>query len=502
MAFDTDMAAPQPKPLLASRPSAPIRSLPTEPIATELKPLPPPSPVKELDQLASPLDLLGSELKENANLNKPLPQAGQNDLGAAKAPELDTVDRNFGDRLFSDMPQESTPEAVSVTDTTAHLTPAQQAEQIIARRRSKNGKARRKRSMSTSDARQVFTAAVLYPAAVEAEVVSTSMILAPDTSSETREEHVELPTRQSISADLAKSKAKLDISLQRAIDGGFQTNMEKELSRIYQKVDTNYNVNDRGAFQGIDDKVTHSAAAGDVDNGKAWKKLRRPSDINDYKKEMRELRESSNARKASGKVFVMVDSFTPTDLPVPSRPTSFHCILDNGLHMVKTATVPLRSGRGSVSKIAQEFELIQHKNLEFSLTLVVQRDAHLTEPQRPSSPNGRREHGSPTLKGLSRFFSSPKKQAAKREQQEREAAAEMAAQASRAEPMLAYINREGAFGRTGVIFERVASQCYAKCMVLDLPVHGVSTLLEAFRVPRALHRARMSPCCRRTSTRI
>jgi hypothetical protein len=91
--------------------------------------------------------------------------------------------------------------------------------------------------------------------------------------------------------------------------------MEKELTRIYQKGESNYKVNDRGAFQGIDDKVTHSTTAGDVDSGKAWKKLRRPSDINDYKKEMRELREASNTRKASGKVFVWSTRLRPRICP-------------------------------------------------------------------------------------------------------------------------------------------------------------------------------------------
>ena len=474
-------AASQPKPVTAARPSAPLRLMPTDCIATETKPIPSPSPVKQLENLESPLDSLGTELKMTADLDEQPNHNTTNNVKTNLPALLDTFGTASGDSSFTNMLEGSALQADRVSHAPTHLTPAQQADQIIARRRSKNGKARRKRSMSTSDARPIFTAAVADTVDTDTASATTSS----DASSEPMDEPVELPTRQSISADLAKSKAMLDISLQRAVEGGFQTNMEKELTRIYQKGDSNYNVNDRGTFKGIDDKVTHSAAAGDVDSGKAWKKLRRPSDINDYKKEMREIREGANARKAAGKVFVMVDSFTPTDLPVPTRPTSFHCILDNGLHMVKTATVPLRAGRGVVSKIAQEFELIQHRNLEFSLTLVVQRDAHLVEPQRPSSPT-RREHGSPTLKGLSRFFSSPKKQAAKREQQEREAAAELAAQASRAEPMLAYINREGAFGRTGVIFERVASQCYARCMVLDLPVHGVSNPTGSISGPSSI----------------
>ncbi|CBQ69222.1 conserved hypothetical protein [Sporisorium reilianum SRZ2] len=475
--------ASQAKSATAARPSAPLRLMPTEYNATETKPIPSPSPVRGPENLESPLDLLGTELKMTAGLDQPLAQNTNLSAAATAPPLLDSFGTESGDTTFTGMLEGSALQAERVSPAPEHLTPAQQADQIIARRRSKNGKARRKRSMSTSDARPIFTAAVTDDAVVDTDSATASTT--SESSAEPLDEPVELPTRQSISADLAKSKAMLDVSLQRAIDGGFQTNMEKELTRIYQKGDANYNVNDRGAFKGIDDKVTHSAAAGDVDSGKAWKKLRRPSDINEYKKEMREIREGFNARKAAGKVFVMVDSFTPTDLPVPSRPTSFHCILDNGLHMVKTATVPLRAGRNTASKIAQEFELIQHRNLEFSLTLVVQRDAHLMEPQRPSSPT-RREHGSPTLKGLSRFFSSPKKQAVKREQQECEAAAELAAQASRAEPMLAYINREGAFGRTGVIFERVASQCFARCMVLDLPVHGVSNPTGSISGPSSI----------------
>lgn len=169
----------------------------------------------------------------------------------------------------------------------------------------------------------------------------------------------------------------------------------------------------------------------------------------------------------------MVDTFTPADLPVPMKPTFFHCILDNGLHMVKTGTAPLRAG-GVASKIGQEFELIQHKNLAFSLTLVAQRDAHLVEPRPVPATTPRPAKISPVMPKVSRFFSSPKKAAKKasREQLEREAATPPPQQ--RLEPMLMFINREGAFGRAGVTFESVAEQCTARCLVLDLPVQGVA----------------------------
>jgi len=170
----------------------------------------------------------------------------------------------------------------------------------------------------------------------------------------------------------------------------------------------------------------------------------------------------------------MVDSFTPENIPVPSRPTKFYAVLDNGLHVVKTGTTSLRAGQSS--RIGQEFELIQHKNLEFSLTLVVQRDAHLVEPipqvnNSPTIPSSPKKVG-----GFSRFFTSPKKQAAKLRERETKFGSINGNQSQqiRGEPMLSFINKEGAFGRASVIFEQVAPQCLARCLVLELPVQGVS----------------------------
>ncbi|EPQ26751.1 uncharacterized protein PFL1_05730 [Pseudozyma flocculosa PF-1] len=452
-------------------------------VATEARPQPPPSPVKAMRDVESPLEKLGAAYMTAADADSAVEEA-RGRCGSDAA--MDTEDRLLPPRPSDAEIELRGPSNGRLSPSMLGappppITPAQQAEQIILRRRSKNGKGRRKRSMSTGDAGPVFTAArspLVSPEQLEEEELSEE--------SSVGSEPAELPNRQSISADLARSKAMLDVSLQRAIDSGFSANLESEISRIYRQGELTYKINDRGTFQGIDDKVSHTTAAGDVDSGKAWRKLRRPSDMNEYAREMREYRQNENPKRASGKVFVMVDSFTPAALPIPSKPTYFHCVLDNGLHMVQTATVPLRPG--APSKIAQEFELIQHKNLEFSLTLVVKRDAHLQEPQRPASPGGmgRKEHTSPTLKAFSRLFTSPKKQAAKRLQQERDEAAELAAQASRAEPMLSYINREGAFGRAGVVFDKVAASCHGKCLVLELPVYGASNPVQSMSGPSSL----------------
>ncbi|CAO1631455.1 unnamed protein product [Parajaminaea phylloscopi] len=334
------------------------------------------------------------------------------------------------------------------------ITPEQHAEQIIARRRSKN-KGRRKRSMSTgdagvSDARRARAGPHQSEAgSTEAEAVGTPSI------DEDPDQEDQLSDRASIQADLNQSKMMLDTTVQKAIDNGFSNGLCRDISRIFRDENSPYKVKDRGAFEGVQEKISHSRQAGDVDAGKAWRKLRRPSDINEYADEMRAYRANENPKKAAGKVFVMVDSFQPANLPVPAVPSKFYCILDNGLHVVKTGLSNLSS---AVSPIAQEFELIQHKNLEFSLTLFAHR-----EPSAPASPTKREKTGSITKSFVSRLLRSPKKEKAFSVQQ-----------SERTDPLAAYTNREGAFGRVDLVFESVAAQCLGKCLVVDLPVRGVA----------------------------
>jgi hypothetical protein len=337
------------------------------------------------------------------------------------------------------------------------LTPAQQAEQIIARRRSKNGKT----SNGTKVSKTLSEGDEAIAEEVEEEKKRIIQAFTDDNNdAELREE------------ELLKNKHLLDASLKSAMDNGFEMGLEREISRIYRQGEQKYRINDRGVFSSAQDKVNHSPRAGDVDSGKAWKKLRRPSDMNEYAKEMKEYRENENPKKAAGKVFVLVDSFTPSSsLPIPSKATRFYCVLDNGLHIVKTATTALRSS-STPSKIGQEFELIQHKNLEFNLTLVVQRDSHLQEPVPQDSPTSTRKISPSFSRGMGKLFSSPKKKSTFASSSTN---ASMASSMTlNVEPMLAYINKEGAFGRSDVVFEKVASHCLGRCYTVDLPVRGVN----------------------------
>ncbi|KAG8723071.1 Bud site selection protein bud4, partial [Ceratobasidium sp. 423] len=53
-----------------------------------------------------------------------------------------------------------------------------------------------------------------------------------------------------------------------------------------------------------DDKVARHRQAGDIENDEAWRTLRRPLDVNEYAKEIQEVRVQPGSTKAHGKVFV------------------------------------------------------------------------------------------------------------------------------------------------------------------------------------------------------
>ncbi|KAE8227232.1 hypothetical protein CF319_g271 [Tilletia indica] len=434
----------------------PQRPVPTQNPSYEARAAPVPSPIRHGVRMESPLDRLSAEVAaEHDEIRRSSQDEGQNYLHAPTMTPNEA--RSSSGR--------SSPSS-ALAPPPPPVTPAQQADLIIARRRSKNNGSSRKRSLSTGDAVQVARQA---REEMQAEDVGDDSFFARHRL--TPEEEME--SRESIGADLAISKAMLDQSLKKGLNVPFTTGMETELNRIYKDTDARYNTIDRGVIKGVDDKV-QTTSAGDIDSGRAWRRLRRPSDMNEYAQELREIRESSTGKKPLGKIFVMVDSFIPAQLPIPARPTRFYCVLDNGLHMVKTGVASLRPG-GQLSPIGQEFELIQHKNLEFSFTLVAVRDPHLVEPSKAPAPvvNPKKQKSSPSLaKGVSRLFGSPKKQASKVLSEGSPVGSSPVGY--QAEPMLSYMNREGAFGRTRVLFEDLQDRCLGTCATFDCAVMGVA----------------------------
>ena len=117
------------------------------------------------------------------------------------------------------------------------------------------------------------------------------------------------------------------------------------------------------------DQIHHMSSAGDVNGGKAWRAVRRPSDMvslyagqqihplthcqNEYSKQIKELRAQERTGKAHGKLFVKVMCIKSLDVPLPPQPTSMSCTLNNGIHYVTTPECELAAD----TKIEQEFEL-------------------------------------------------------------------------------------------------------------------------------------------------
>ncbi|KAK0549861.1 Bud site selection protein bud4 [Tilletia horrida] len=478
---DTDAGSRRPEimsrtssmPAAHAQDSTPRRPVPKSVPSYEARAAPAPSPIRHSVADESPLDRLSAEVvAEQGDIRRQSHDEGRSLHLTAPQMQQSRPGSSSGRASPSSMLMEPPPP----------VTPGEQADRIIARRRSKNGGSLRKRSLSAGDAAQLSRQAREDRAAAAAAAArggsdgAGGEDVGDDSFFErhrlTAEEEME--ARDSIGADLAISKAMLDQSLKSGLNIPFTKGMEREINRIYKDTDARYNTIDRGVIKGVDDKV-QTTSAGDIDSGKAWRRLRRPSDMNEYAQELREIQSNNTGTKPLGKIFVLVDSFIPAELPVPSRPTRFYCVLDNGLHMVKTGLANLRSDR-SPSPIGQEFELIQHKNLEFSFTLVAVRDPHLQEPSRlpqaPASP--KKTKSSPSLaKGVSRLFGSPKKQSSKLavEGSPMESSSPTRPQT---EPMMAYMNREGAFGRTRVLFEELQDRCLGTCAIFDCAVMGVA----------------------------
>ncbi|KAG6335020.1 hypothetical protein ID866_4065 [Astraeus odoratus] len=155
------------------------------------------------------------------------------------------------------------------------------------------------------------------------------------------------------------------------------------------------------------DQISHNSLAGDVNGGKAWRTVRRPSDMNEYAKQIREYR--SQTGKAHGKVFVRVLGVKELHVPIPQQPTVVSCTLNNGIHFVTTPEARLSRD----TRIEQEFELIEHNKLEFTLTLKVRRDPHIVAQFKALVPPPPPPQPAPVPKPKSGMFSflssSPKK---------------------------------------------------------------------------------------------
>ncbi|KAJ6495696.1 hypothetical protein C8R47DRAFT_1011434 [Mycena vitilis] len=252
------------------------------------------------------------------------------------------------------------------------------------------------------------------------------------------------------------------------------------------------------------DRISHMAGAGDVDAGKAWRAVRRPSDMNEYSKQIKEYRAQQNPGKAYGKVFVKVLGVRGMHLPVPAEPTAVTCTLNNGIHFVTTPECALARD----CRIEQEFELIEHSKLEFTLTLKVRRDPHIISQFKAVAPTPAPAPVAPpppiiqqtSSKGKLRFWaSSPKKTHEKVAAPPPLPAAPMPKppQMRLPENLARYLKPDGTLARAFISFKDISVRCDTRLFETNYPLIGqraelggkASTLqvgelvLQMFRLP-------------------
>ncbi|KAJ7188607.1 hypothetical protein C8R46DRAFT_26212 [Mycena filopes] len=251
------------------------------------------------------------------------------------------------------------------------------------------------------------------------------------------------------------------------------------------------------------DRISHLAGAGDVDAGKAWKTVRRPSDMNEYSKQIKEYRAQQNPGKAYGKVFVKVLSVKGMHLPLPTQTTAVTCTLNNGIHFVTTPEFAL----GRDCHIAQEFELIEHSKLEFTLTLKVRRDPHIIAQFKAVTPTPVPVAAPPPIvqqssskSGMRGFWhSSPKKSKDKAPPPPAPvpAPAPPPVQHRLPENLARYLKPDGTLARAFISFKDISGRCDTRLFETSYPLIGqraelggkASTLqvgelvLQMFRLP-------------------
>ncbi|KAJ7072601.1 hypothetical protein C8F01DRAFT_1104511 [Mycena amicta] len=261
--------------------------------------------------------------------------------------------------------------------------------------------------------------------------------------------------------------------------------IQKELSKRDEPQKRKYNVREREgliyASSSENDRISHLAGAGDLDAGKAWRTVRRPSDMNEYSKQIKEYRAQQNPGKAYGKVFVKVVGIKGIHLPLPNEPTALTCTLNNGIHFVTTPEFTMSSN----CTIDQEFELIEHSKLEFTLTIKVRRDPHIAKqfksltpvptPIAPPPPPPVVQQSS--SKGGKRSFwsSSPKKSKDKAPPpQPQPVVIPVAPQGPLRLPenLARYLKPDGTLARSFISFKDVAQRCDTRLFESSFPLIG------------------------------
>ncbi|KAG8221335.1 hypothetical protein J3R82DRAFT_1503 [Butyriboletus roseoflavus] len=289
---------------------------------------------------------------------------------------------------------------------------------------------------------------------------------------------------------LTKSDLLLDVGISETEEELLADSISKELRRLDpEHRQGKYRVREHEAiFASADaEQVSHMSFAGDVNSGKAWKAVRRPSDMNEYAKQIREYRSQEKPGKVHGKVFVrgtslfffrcvlpdpvllLVLGVKSLRVPIPQQATALTCTLNNGIHFVTTPETRLAPD----ARIDQEFELIEHNKLEFTLTLKIRRDPHIVAQFKarapPPAPAPQPVAPPPKPKGgmFSFLSSSPKKPPARSTPPP-----PLAPPHKLPDNLARYLKQDGTLARAFISFKDVAARCDTRLLEINYPLIG------------------------------
>ncbi|WVF65953.1 hypothetical protein IAT40_000691 [Kwoniella sp. CBS 6097] len=302
-------------------------------------------------------------------------------------------------------------------------------------------------------------------------------------------------SRRSLSMGDVDQEAKQAKTFRRSVMGnprltlGIDDDQQSILDAFREEInskDRGYKVRERAVVRAsYHDKVGHSQGGGDIDSGKAWRTLRRPSDMNEHAAQIRAMRaRESYAGKTSGTIFVKVLGIESLQVPLPDQPTYFSITLDNGIDYIRTPYSVLLDG----AKVNQEFSLVEHPNFEFSLSLDIRRDPHIlkmlhekNEPAPPVAPAKRPvTPASPASKhsGFRALFASPRKPKGGRDARPTTPLAPVAPISAATAPrdtIVKYLSTPtgSTIAKTHIAFKPIAKNCDSRVLEIRYPMFAM-----------------------------
>lgn len=225
----------------------------------------------------------------------------------------------------------------------------------------------------------------------------------------------------------------------------FRHLMERELTRIVRESDKRYKVRERDVYVGRRPMERGSAGA-----QAPWKRVQQPNEVTALAQGTRAAtpRLDTFGATTHGRLFLALDTFTPVGLAVPSNAT-FYCVLDNGIHRVKTPSAPLVAG--GASPMYQEFELVENARFALTLSLLLDADGDDVLDDNVAETGAL---PADTRTGMSRFLSR-----------------HLGSKGVRVRSPAP--TRLGTIGAARLVLADILVNCFARCATLDMPVCDV-----------------------------